>query len=546
MERETLNKFVIKHSLAKSMRDYKTDIVLEKFASWLKSKPSESSWHNSLYPFASEFPFYHINHQTIDETLSILNIDIQKSLEAFKNQGEFISRAIFTYFRPSSSWQIQDGERISIQTPRGIEDFENIWHPEYIKNCEQIYNHLIRIPLGILEKESKKDFLSLKLPLRVEKLITLGYASLTNGYDSVIRNSISHGGIEYDITDIKYIDNKNTKEMYAPDVVYLLDNLFDTCSSIIVSFLIFVINNQTMVEKFGVENLPLGIKYLLTNGFVSHNGSKVVSFIESGTVKKQLNITIKTNSTSRGVHQLESLQVAWAACYFGCKNFDRFLVSIDCNMPAQPLAIIKGTILRDAIENNGIFDEVVPKLFESSLLWYDSSKFHFRLYALKSSLKLNWEVQKRKFRQEMEKKDIFLPFLYYSVVFLKNTSPKSFRRLEAHIILKISNSITEDKLLRIIKNAIDQLRRKIIKRKDIKGEFGLLGFPYAILLRVYTNDKRLRRLLSYSWQDKELIAIAEFSKNWNIFPSFYTKQYDRSLGKIRIKYNPSLLVNGEK
>ncbi|MBK9209985.1 MAG: hypothetical protein IPL71_17525 [Anaerolineales bacterium] len=250
-------------------------------------------------------------------------------------------------------------------------------------------------------------------------MIELGYLSLTNGFDSVVRNSISHGGIEYGVNDIRYIDIKEEKEIYAPDLVQLLDSLFDTCSSIIAALLIFIINNQTYIEKSGVENLPLGIKFLLTSGFASHNGSKIISFIESGQNKQQLNINIKIDTSHRGVHQLESLQVAWAAYYFGGKNFDRFLVNIDCNKPVQPLAVINGKLLREAIENEKIFTEIAPKLFESSLLWYNASKLNFRIYTLRSSFKTNWEIRKRNFRQEMIQRNNFIPRLHYKVILFK-------------------------------------------------------------------------------------------------------------------------------
>ncbi len=317
----TLNEFIKNHSLAKQLRQYKSDIVMEKFSNWLTSSPSNNSWHSSLYLFSSVSPFCYTKTAIIDEMLKILHIDAKNSLEAIWNQREYISRAIFAFIRPSSSWNIEDYEKISINSPRGIESFENIWHPEYIKYSEQIYNHLIKIPLEILGKKNNKDYLSLTLANRVAKLTELGYTNLTNGYDSVIRNAISHGGVEYEITDIRYIDSKETKEIHAPESVKLLDNLFDTCSSIIAAFLIFIIENQGIVEKFGVENLPLGITLLLTIGFADHNGSNIISFIESGQNKQQLNINIKINTSSRGVHQIEALKLH-GQLVFG-KNFDR-------------------------------------------------------------------------------------------------------------------------------------------------------------------------------------------------------------------------------
>lgn len=541
MPTETLNLFVQNHSLARQMREYKADIVSDKYSHWLKSKPVNGSWHTALYRFASDPPFCYTNSTAIDDTLAILNADLQTTLEVLKAQGEFVSRAIFSFLRPTTSWDIHDGERVSIDTPSGIEDFENIWHPEYIKYCEQVYNHIIKIPLGILEKPKKKDYLSLVLSQRAEKLVKLGFPNLATGFDSIVRNAISHGGIEYDYSNIRYIDSKDKKELYAPDLVSLLDDLFDTCNSIIIATVIFVVENQVSIEKSGIENLPLGIKFLLADGFVSHNGSKLMSFIESGKDRQQLNLNLRTNTTVRGVHQLESLQAAWATCFFGGRNYNRFLVSIDCNMPVQPLVIINGKVLQAAIENNTAFNEVAPGLFESSLLWYDASKFRFRLYALLSSFKTNWEIQKRKFRLEMIQKGTFIPLLHYKVVFSKNTSPKFFRRLEAHIVLDISKEITENNLIKIIRSALGRLRRRLIKRKDIYGEFGLKGFPFSINLRVCATDRRVRDLISYSWQNEELVAIAEFSKDWEKAPPFFTKQANRILKQIRIKYNLKLI-----
>ncbi|MBK9209986.1 MAG: hypothetical protein IPL71_17530 [Anaerolineales bacterium] len=112
MEKETLNEFIKKHSLAKQLRQHKADIVCEKFSNWLTSKPSSNSWHNSLYIFATEAPFSYTNPHAIDEILTILSLDTQGTLDVLKNQEEYISRAIFAFLRPSSSRQIKEGKKL--------------------------------------------------------------------------------------------------------------------------------------------------------------------------------------------------------------------------------------------------------------------------------------------------------------------------------------------------------------------------------------------------------------------------------------------------
>jgi hypothetical protein len=541
MSAESLNHFVQSHPLARQMREHKTNIVTDEFSHWFKSSFVNGGWHTALYRFASEAPLCYINPKAIDDMLGILNIDLHTTLEVLKKHDKSVSRAIFSVLRPSTSWQIHDNERMSIDTPKGIEDFENIWQSEYIKYCEQVYNHIIKIPLGILEKPKNKDYLSLQLSQRAKKLDEFGYHSLTSGFDSIVRNAISHGGIEYGHNNIHYFDKRDKKEIYAPDLVSLLDDLVDICNSIIIAIVVFVVENQVSIEKSGIENLPLGIKFLLVDGFASHNGLRLMSFIESGNDMQQLNINLIINTTARGVHQLEALQAAWATCFFGGKNYNRFLVNIDCKMPVQPLVIIKGKELQAAIENNSAINEVVPKLFESSLLWYDASKFRLKLYTLLCSLKTNWEIHRRQFRLEMINKGAFIPFLHYKLNFIKNTSLKLFRRVEAYIVLDVTKEIAEADLIKIIKSAIGRLRRMLIKRKDIHGEFGLRGFPFGGIVRVYASYQRVRKLFSYTWQDEELVAIAEFSNNWDKSPPFFTKQADRMLNRIRIKYNPKLI-----
>ena len=514
---------------------------MEKYSSWLKSTSSDISWHNALYRFAAEKPFCHTNEKIIDDTLEILNTNCQDTINVLGIKDTEISRAIFSLLRPGNSWQIDDGDRISILTPQGIEDFENVWHPEYIKYCEQVYNHLIKIPLGIIGVQKRKDYLSPVLPNRVKLLSDLGLSSLAQGYDAVVRNAISHGGVEYHVGDIRYIDAKEQKDLPVWDLIKLLDDLVDTCNSIIVALLIFIIENQAAIEKHGINVLPLGLRFFLVEGFTARYGIRIVSFEESGHNNSQLNINLMTDTTSREVQQFEALFITWAACYFGGAKYDRFLVSIDCKMPIQPLLTIRGNSLRDGIQKNQLFSDVAPKLFESALLWYDTTSLSSRLYMLATSFKIHWEIQKRKIQMDLLQKGIFLPNLGYKIVFYKNTSPSSFRRIEGHAVLNITGKITDQELIKIIRSAINQLKRKLIRRKDIFGERGLPGSPYSINLRLYSVDRRIRTLSSYTWSNEELVCIAEFSKNWKKSPPFYTREADRIVGSIRIKYNPKLM-----
>ena len=283
---------------------------------------------------------------------------------------------------------------------------------------------------------------------------------------------------------------------------------------------------------------------MLADGLASHIGSRLIHFAESkiASGKRQLNIAMRIDSASRAVHQFETFHASWAACQFGCTKYDRFLVSVDCGMPAQPVIAFHGQPLVDAIINNRSLSEAVPSILESSLLWYDTKSIRDRLFTWRNSLKANWQIYWRRFNLERQRSGSFVPDLQYEIVSVRNTSPKAFRRAEAHIVLKLTGKVSETALLRIITNALGKIRRRWIRRKGLYGEQGWPGSPYSVLMRIYSVDERLRRLATYSWQDEELVAIAEWSKNWKTAPPFYTRQADSDINGIRIKYNPKVLA----
>jgi hypothetical protein len=543
MDTKSLNSAMASH-LSRQMRQLKSELINDKFSSLLSSAIKQSDWHLSLYRFATEKPFRFLNLEVINDTLNVLKVNPLSTFYTLESNEADLTRAIFSLLRPSSTRHKDIAEIIGIETPQDIEDFDSIWHPEYVRYCEQVYNHLMKVPLDVIGKQRGKNYIEPTLPNRAKLLDDLGLTRLTQGYDSVVRNAISHGRVAYGIRDIQYIDTKSQKSLFAWDCVGLYDNLVTTCNSLTVALLLFLVEHQTLVEKQGVHKLPLGIKFMLTDGFASHTGSRLIYFVES-TIngnKKQLNIAMKIDSASRALHQFETFHASWAACQFGCSKYDRFLVSIDCGMPAQPIIAFHGQPLLEAITNNKSLSEAVPTILDSSLLWYDTKSIRDYVFALNHSLKVNWQIQARKFKLSLQQSGSFVPSLEYEIVSVRNISPRTFGRIEAHVVLKRKGRIAETSLLQIIKSVLDQVRRRWIKRKDLYGEKGFPSSPYSVLMRIYSVDESLRRLATYSWQDDKLIAIAEWSRNWKKAPPFYTKQLDRTFKGIRIKYNPKVIT----
>jgi len=88
---------------------------------------------------------------------------------------------------------------ISLESPDDISRFEKVWHPSYQRISEHVFNHLINIPLFILGRKHRKDYLSLSLSNRTKTLLELFSSKSCVGYDSVVRNAISHGGLNFSL-----------------------------------------------------------------------------------------------------------------------------------------------------------------------------------------------------------------------------------------------------------------------------------------------------------------------------------------------------------
>ena len=520
----------------------KKQIIESAFTQWV-DETKFHEWFYSLYQFACQKPLSYFNPQIIDETLHILNSDFCLVIKAFSAFEAKITHAVLSNIRTGSSWENE--ELFSIEDPKNLVDFENIWHPEYIRYCEQIYNHIIQIPLFVIgQSHNGKKYNELTLTNRVQILSDNGYQCLTNGFNSTIRNALSHGHIQYGVMDITYIDRQKTEIISSYDFAEIFDNLVDTCNSIIIGFIIFICNNRSKIENIGLHNIPLGLRYLIIDGFTQTKNFRLMSLVESKVNQntKQINIYCEIKSMVMAEQQYNAILLCWVVCKLGGKDYDRYVVSIDCGMPSTSLLILNGEHLYKAFENNSLLGDCAPKLIESSLMWYDNTGVFSRIRSFKYFAHSHLLLAKREIIKNFKNQGITFWGQNYKIVKIVNTSPRKLRRIQAHIILKYENPlISLDYLEKVLIHAIKKIRRIHIRKKDISGEVGLPWTPEFITIRLYSHDQRIRKLESYNWQNKELMLIAEWSSNWRKTPPFFTKDTNYYIKGIRIKLNNQLI-----
>ncbi len=540
VENQHLNRIFKSHFICGIQRSLWKTQILDAFAGYV-DESSFKEWHLCLYKFATVRPLTFVRWEAVDEALAFFNQYPVLTLDGIAALQRELSHATFSLLRPGASWNKE--EKLSLDRPEQMAEFESIWHPEYQRYCEHVFNHLIQLPLHVIGTRKRKNYLAQTLANRANLLQTNGFAELATGYDSVVRNAISHGSTSFEITGVQYIDKKGDRLLAAWEFTSLFDSLVDTCHSILVALLLFLCEQQTLVEGKGLQKLPLGLRFIFIDAFSSHSGFKLLSAMESDTAgpKSQLNIVCKINSKARWAQMFEGMHTCWNASSFGGENYNRFFVSFDCGMPVLSSLILNGDELQRAIKTNEVFNKCASKIVETSLLWYDASRLERKLYSWKSILPVRWQNAKKEIIESWRDGGLKVLSSRYTILETLNRSTEKTQQLEAHIVLHEKGVVTDELLQEIVRHAIRRLRKHRVRRTDLHGEKGRARKPDCVRVRLYAQDRRIRTLMSYGWKDKDLVLIAEWISYAGKMQPFYTREADTVLGRIRIKYNPNLV-----
>jgi hypothetical protein len=540
IENQPLNDVFKSHPICEAQHQMWKAQIIDAFSDYIYEDTFDK-WHLSLYRFATVRPLTYIRREAIDETLGLFEQYPDLTIDGVATLQRELSHAIFSMLRPGVSWTKE--EKLSLDRPEQMAEFDSTWHPEYQRYCEHVFNHLIQLPLHVIGARRGKNYLAQTLANRAKLLQKNGLASLMAGYDPVVRNAISHGSASFEITGVNYVDRKDNRLLATWEFADLFDSLIDTCHSILVALLIFLCKNRTDVEATELGKLPLGLRFMFIDAFSSHPGFELLSMLESNTTgpKKQLNVVCRISSKARWAQLFEGMHTCWQASTFGGEVYNRFFVAFDCGMPVLSSLAVDGDSLQNAIRANETLSECSSGIVETSLLWYDAPKLERKLYTWRSWLPIGWQITKRKIIQSWRDTGLKVLSSRYTVLETFNVSTETARQLEGHVILDEKGTVTDKLLQDIVRHAMRRLRRHKVCRTDLYGEKGRARRPDYIRVRLYAQRKRLRTLMSYGWKDKDLILIAEWISSTKKIKPFYTQEADAVLGHIRIKYNPSLV-----
>ncbi|MFL5626744.1 MAG: hypothetical protein ACJ788_14265, partial [Ktedonobacteraceae bacterium] len=393
---KTINDLLRSHPPCRLQQQIRKQQVLDGFPMYVDEK-TFSQWHIALYKFATMRPLLYVNHQAIQVARAFFTQHADLTIQALVDLPGQITHALFSLLRPGSSWGNE--KTLALGKPEHIFEFERMWHPEYQRYCEHVFNHLIRIPLFILGSLKTKNYQNPALATRVGVLESNGLAALTGGFNPILRNAISHGSIAFNLFDITYTDSGSTETLSAPGFSQLFDGLVDTCHAILVALLLFLCDHQSRLVTAGLHTLPLGVRFLFIDAFATQEDFQLLAMIDSTAAqhRKQLNVIGKIETRSRNFQLQEALNVCWNVCNFGGESYDRFGVSFECGTLSNPFVFIDGTQLRDAINNDVPVDKGLSSIVESDRLWFRVPKVAEKIHLWKTILVLQWQLSKRQF-----------------------------------------------------------------------------------------------------------------------------------------------------
>ena len=314
------------------------------------------------------------------------------------------------------------------------------------------------------------------------------------------------------------------------------DSLASTSSAIILSILLFISRIHSELDPFKFNSLPIGIFLYGLFGAATHKGFNlkrlIVSEVTGG--RKQLNFICSTKLKSRMAHQLAALHLCTKIQDFGVDNFERFSVSIDVGRNISSVVFLNGDRLKEARDNNEPL-EVLGEVFESSLLWHDTSSFWRKIETYSLVFKISLARYWSNLQDEWALKDLTPIRFRYKIRDVKNVSAGKLRRLEATVILNYGEAISKELLFRIARQSIRRLQGRLVRYAGIQKQSFSVRCPCYVWVKIFKNDAVLRHLHGVGGGEN-LLLKAEWTSFWYKYKPLFVRFPTDILGGYRFEY----------
>lgn len=525
------------HPLSAHETERRLRIVRRRFSDLLDTEAYDRALP-ALFPFADTRPLKYVSDSAAKRTLEILRSQSRQVDTVLQDHEVALNHAIESLLREGSSWR--DEDRIDANSPEALRKFDQVWHPEYQRYCEHIFNHLVRVPLETIGHSKGKDYGSMTLGNRTKRVRELGYPELTKGFNSIVRNSISHGTVRFSELGHVYVDRTDSRRLSANDFGRLLDDLVATCNGITTGVLLWISTRWSKPSAAEFSVLPVGFKRLLVQGAAEYPGFSIESVIEEEHVagKPVLNVFCTTDTTSRGIHHMDSLMVASLFQEFGATDYSQFNVRLECGRLIPAFALLKAQPLSQ-LRREGLRRDLMEATFEGSLLWFDSPSVVRRVQLWAKLFRIALRDYREEVVRNWREAGLKVWGSRYEIKSVENKSAGRIRRLHAELVLTGEEPRQRDVVRGVMRHAVRRLRWRFIKGVGIEKRTALRRPPVYIWFRLHSSDRPTRSLGPDGWQSAEVLAQGEW-RAWprSKRPPVWVKQPDEKYRGVLIRYNP--------
>lgn len=529
---KTLREFIESNPLGSAEIEAKRQDGLTFFGDFLPSS-TNPLWFRLLSKFTKEIPLRYWEKATIERALSVLEIDVSRTINALMAWKSQVGIGFDYLFRRASIERYE--EDLSTFTAADLLLLANEFHPEYLRRCEHIFANLIVLYWAVLKKGSvNADFDITK----AESLLkSKGCGELLSGYDSRVRNGIAHGQVRLGLSDIQYGDSRHSYKLQDDEFLYIFDTLWRTSNSLAIAILLFIARNHSSFLTLNNNLLPTGIISLIAAAETEREGLLVKGVIESEIRSgHQLYILIETIFNKREAILLECAHIALRLLDAGATGYNRYVFGLHKGsmvtiLPEKLTALQNEPYMR--------FSEIL----ESELIWTHESVLENRIKALKIAFLSNTKRLWQKFIAEQQSKGLFLATNRYYVKKVKNSSAGGKARAHAFVTLRFpSDANNPDIIRKIIQDVVNKARRKRLETNPsnfFKKRRNWRKHPEYIWVSVYQYEGVTRWVVYGGWLRRNLIAMAEKIYDSKSEPVF-VKKLDETWKGIRLQYSIDL------
>lgn len=262
--------------------------------------------HDNLYSLSQyifDSPTKYYNRKIFDETYKILNdiissennIDFLNILSVNIVQFNHAVKTLYEINRKDIHENLLPNEDVELMHFIS----EKVLY-EYLKVNDVVLLGLLK-PIDFYFRKlngkgtDNMDITNIINTLKKQKILN----SITSLYDSVLRNSIAHGGVTFSSSQISFKDRHEAKDFYSWDYLKKFDNLIDCVNGVVFAYKKMFFQYFEVFSKYQIQ-IPESILEMELHYKANHYGWQIKHSYESTIpLGKQFNLSVETTLNSR-------------------------------------------------------------------------------------------------------------------------------------------------------------------------------------------------------------------------------------------------------